>query len=146
MKTVADKWKMKRVVTGGLFVLSVGLAVLYACRNLLLRSAVEARLERIEKDMQLDIACRELCFDGVRRVRLEGLSLVPADRDTLLDLDLLKVELSLWGLVCGRVDVKRVEMEGLRLDFLKQGGEANYDFLFVSRQGPDGTGGKEPTP
>ena len=144
MKTVADKWKMKRVVTGGLFVLSVGLAVLYACRNLLLRSAVEARLERIEKDIQLDIACRELCFDGVRRVRLEGLSLVPADRDTLLDLDLLKVELSLWGLVCGRVDVKRVEMEGLRLDFLKQGGEANYDFLFVSRQGPDGTGGKEP--
>ena len=70
--------------------------------------------------MRIDIGYGKLQFDGLDEVSLEGLYVLPRQRDTLLALRSLKLELSAWKLLAGRVDVERVSMDGLRVNFLKE--------------------------
>lgn len=132
MEIVVVRQRIIRMGTAALLFLMVCLAVLFACRNRLLHGMAESRIGRIEKKMNLDISYGDLCFDGWSGIRLQNLSVIPAGRDTLLCLNSLKLDLSLWGLLRGKADVKSVEIDGMNLDFRKYGGKANYDFLFES--------------
>ncbi len=71
---------------------------------------------------------------GYNEVALQGLSIVPNQRDTLLTLQSVSVKLSFWELLKGEIEVRNVLMNGLAINFIKQDTIANYDFLFFKRQ------------
>lgn len=68
------------------------------------------------------------------QVELQGLSVVPEKRDTLLTLQSLEIKLSFWKLLSGDIEVKNVMIDRLNLAFTKKDSIANYDFLFQKRK------------
>ena len=50
---------------------------------------------------------------GCNEVALQGLSIVPNQRDTLLTLQSVNVKLSFWELLKGEIEVRNVLMNGL---------------------------------
>lgn len=105
------------------------MATLYLCRGSLLQHVADRRIDRLEQRYKLDIAYDKLTMKGLSTVSLHGFTVVPEHRDTLLRLHSLEVRISLWKLLWGNIKVRNVQMDGLKLDFIKQDSTANYDFL-----------------
>ena len=108
---------------------------LFLCRGALLRHVAGKKLEMLGQNYGLQIAYRELTMPSLSTVRLEGLTVVPEDRDTLLNLNKVEVDLSLLSLLGGKISVRQVDVEGMTLSFVKEGGISNYDFLFRQKDG-----------
>ena len=120
-----------RIATGLIGLLLLLTAGGYILRNVLLNHVVEQRLASVGKRHELDIRYRHLTLKSINTVLLEGLSIVPHERDTLLTLGSLQARLSLWELLQGNVQIRHLQLDSLAVRFVKHGSEANYDFLFL---------------
>ncbi|MDO4165517.1 MAG: biosynthetic peptidoglycan transglycosylase [Bacteroides sp.] len=116
------------ILLGLLFLLAI---IGYALRGCLLRSVADRRIARLEQRYGLNIGYTDLGMKGLSTVSVSGLTVVPDERDTLLSLQSLDVDLSLWMLLRGHVYVESVQMDSLLLRFTKHDSVANYDFLFL---------------
>lgn len=115
-------------ITGGsLCALLLGL---YIGRNGLLRNRVNKRLQKAEQTYGLRIRYNDIQMKGVDEVTLQGLSVVPNGRDTLLTLQSLNISLLFRQLIKGEIAIEKVRLNGLNILFNKQDSTANYDFLF----------------
>lgn len=119
---------------------------LYLSRNVVLHYFVDRRIASLAKDYDLDIRYKSLTLDGYNTISLDGFTVVPHNRDTLLVLQSLNVRLGFWSMLRGKPDVRNVRLDGLDIQFIKQDSLANYDFLFRNskkdkefdeKQGPD---------
>ena len=126
---------LKRIAAGVILVVLVAGTGLFLCRGALLRHVAGKKLEMLGQNYGLQIAYRELTMPSLSTVRLEGLTVVPEDRDTLLNLNKVEVDLSLLSLLGGKISVRQVDVEGMTLSFVKEGGISNYDFLFRQKDG-----------
>lgn len=105
-------------------------AGLYLSRNSLLRHLADGKINQAEQQYGLNIRYRSLQMPGLTEVCLTGLSIVPTDRDTLLTLDSLQVDLNFFPLLRGQIDIHRVTTDGLTIHFVKRDSIANYEFIF----------------
>lgn len=119
---------------------------LYLSRNAVLHYFADRRIASLAKDYDLDIQYKSMTLDGCNTIALEGFTVVPHKRDTLLVLQSLNVRLGFWSMLRGKPDVRNVRLDGLDIQFIKQDSLANYDFLFRNskkdkefdeKQGPD---------
>lgn len=128
---------MKRILiyTGaGLLLLLLLLAGgLWFFRNRILNRMAERKIAHVEERYGLEVHYDELRFEGTGCLFLNGLSVVPEERDTLLTLRSATFNLGFWQLLKGNVEVMDVALDGLTVDFVKENQQANYDFLFRSR-------------
>lgn len=97
---------------------------------MLLQSITNKRTTHIEQTYGLQIHYQNLQMKGCSEVTLQGLSIVPDQRDTLLTLQSVNVRLNFWKLLKGNIEVRNVHMNGLAIAFIKRDSAANYDFLF----------------
>lgn len=125
------KTKIRIAASVSVSLLLLTLAILYLCRGSLLQHVADRRIDRLEQRYKLNIAYDKLTMNGLNTISLCGLTVVPEHLDTLLHLHSLEVSISLWELLWGDIDIKNVQMDGLKLNFMKQGSTANYDFLFL---------------
>lgn len=114
-------------VTGLLMVAGFGL---YLSRNVLLRHIIDGKIEQIERHHDLSIGYVSLQMPSVNQVELKNLTIIPQQRDTLLKLSSLIIDLNFWKLLGANISVKQVQTDGLNLSFVKKNSLANYDFLF----------------
>ena len=119
------------MIVACLMLLFLLLAIAFISRGSLLRHVADKRIARLEQRYGLDISYGQLRMKGLNTVSVNGLNVVPEKRDTLLALQSLNVRISLWRLLWGDVNIKDVRLDGLSLNFIKQGSAANYDFLFL---------------
>ena len=73
---------------------------------------------------------------GLNSIAIDGLSVVPQERDTLFALQSLNVRIGLWKLMWGDIKIKEVRLDGLSLNFIKKDSIANYDILFRTSAEP----------
>lgn len=137
------KRKINKVIIGSCFLLFLIVSIIYICRGNILRHIANQRIVHLEQRYGLDIAYTDLNLKGINTISLQGLIIVPENRDTLLALQSLDVRISLWKMLWGNVRVKNVQMDGLVLNFIKQDSIANYDFLFLPAHNPDATTSQE---
>ena len=132
-----NKYSKKNILllaTGG--GLLICLISIYLCRNVLLQSIIDKRTVRIEQAHGLQIHYEDLKMIGFNEVVLQGFSVVPKQRDTLLILQSARVELNFWKLLTKKIEIRHVAVDGLSLAFVKRDSTANYDFLFKKNE-PD---------
>ncbi len=134
------RWRI--IAALGLAMLLLAAGVLFISRNAILRSMADKRIKQIEQSHGLRIRYANLHVSGLKDIILDGLSVVPADRDTLLTLQSVDVRISLNQLLMGNIEIRNVRLDGLKVDFIKQDSIANYDFLFR----PKGDTPATPTP
>ena len=126
--------KKRIIILSATSILLTSLICLFAFRNVILCHIVDKRTTRAEQTYGLQIHYQELRMKGCNEVALQGLSIVPNQRDTLLTLQSVNVKLSFWELLKGEIEVRNVLMNGLAINFIKHDSIANYDFLFFKRQ------------
>lgn len=126
--------KKRIIILSATGILLTSLICLFAFRNVILCHIVDKRATRAEQTYGLQIHYQELRMKGYNEVALQGLSIVPNQRDTLLTLQSVNVKLSFWELLKGEIEVRNVLMNGLAINFIKHDSIANYDFLFFKRQ------------
>lgn len=127
MKKNSKKSILLLSIGGGLFICLISI---YLSRNMLLQSITNKRTTHIEQTYGLQIHYQNLQMKGCSEITLQGLSIVPDQRDTLLTLQSVNVRLNFWKLLKGNIEVRNVHMNGLEIAFIKRDSAANYDFLF----------------
>ena len=127
MKKNSKKSILLLSIGGGLFICLISI---YLSRNMLLQSITNKRTTHIEQTYGLQIHYQNLQMKGCSEITLQGLSIVPDQRDTLLTLQSVNVRLNFWKLLKGNIEVRNVHMNGLAIAFIKRDSAANYDFLF----------------
>ena len=95
---------------------------------MLLQSITNKRTTHIEQTYGLQIHYQNLQMKGCSEITLQGLSIVPDQRDTLLTLQSVNVRLNFWKLLKGNIEVRNVHMNGLAIAFIKRDSAANYVF------------------
>lgn len=132
----ANYRKTSIILASLLGILLIGALGLFLGRNPLLRHMANKRIVSAEGTYELSIHYNSLRMKGVNEVELQGLSVVPHDRDTLLTLQTLNIELSFWKLLTGQVEIRQVQMNDLNASFIKADSIANYDFQFRKKETP----------
>ena len=127
MKKNSKKRILLLSVSGSLLICLISI---YLSRNTLLRSIVDKRTTRIEQTHGLHIHYSNLEMNGLDEIILEGFSVVPDQRDTLLTLSSARVKLNFWKLLSRKIEIRHVAANGITIVFAKQDSIANYDFLF----------------
>ena len=69
-------------------------------------------------------------YTGVSHIEMNGLAVIPEQRDTLLQLQTLRLEFNFWKLFGGHLEVQDVQLDKLKIQLIKRDSIANYDFLF----------------
>lgn len=103
---------------------------LYLSRNTLLRHIVKGKIEQMERRHDLNISYVSLRMLSVNQVELENLSIIPHNRDTILKLNSLVIDLNFWKLLSANISIKQVQTNGLAISFVKKDSLSNYDFVF----------------
>ena len=115
---------MKRILiyTGaGLLLLLLLLAGgLWLFRNRILNRIAERKITQVEERYGLEVHYDELRFEGTGCLFLNGLSVVPEERDTLLTLRSATFNLGFWQLLKGNVEVMDVALDGLTVILSKR--------------------------
>ena len=92
-------------IGGILFICLVGV---YLSRSILLRSIANKRTTHIEQTYGLHIHYENLEMCSLNEVSIQGLSVVPEQRDTLLTLQTVNVKLTPWKLLKGNFEVRNM--------------------------------------
>ena len=123
MKTNSQKRILPLALSGGILIC---LICIYSGRSVLLRSIVNRHTSRIGLCIHYD----KLEMNGLNEIYLQGLSVIPEQRDTLFTLASTRIKLNFWKLLTKKIEVSYIAAEDIRLTFTKQDSIANYDFLF----------------
>ncbi|MDD4637361.1 MAG: transglycosylase domain-containing protein [Bacteroidales bacterium] len=126
--------KIKIVVISSLFLFLLLVIGVYALRNTLLNCYVSGKTQSLSASFGLAIHYEKLAMNGVRTIQLNGLTVVPQQRDTLLQLHQLEVKLDFWSLLGLHINVSEVNADGLNVSFVKGDSLSNYDFLFKAKK------------
>ena len=126
------KGSIALIITGSVLILV--LTGLYWGRNGILCRMVGKRILRTEQKYGLSIRYDALRMKGLNEIELSNLSVVPDKRDTLLTLHALNMRLSFWKLLRGKIEVRNVTADRLKVSFIKADSTANYDFLFLKKE------------
>lgn len=126
------KIKMGAIIALGLIVILCIAG--YFGRNALLNHYAKEKVSELEKAYGLKIDYSHLYMPGLTEVEIQNLSVVPAQRDTLLTLHSMQVNLSLWAMITLDTDINNVTTNGLHISFVKKDSLSNYDFLFKKKE------------
>ena len=101
-----------------------------------------SRISRFNSAYNADLKVQKARFLGVSTVFLTGISLKPADGDSLLHIDTLVVSVNALKLLAGRLNISAVEIRTLYLTVNRCDSLTNYSFLLKSNTAsswPDST-------
>ncbi|HLO91655.1 MAG TPA: biosynthetic peptidoglycan transglycosylase [Lentimicrobium sp.] len=110
-------------------VLLLAAVLIFAFRNIILNKIINSKLQSIEKRYDLDISYNNANFSGISTVILEGLNVVPVQRDTLLTVDSISVSIRPFDLILNKLRFTELNMRSTLLSLHRTGNQSNYLFL-----------------
>lgn len=122
--------RMKKTVIIVVGLLLILLTVVFIERNALLNYYVRKKVATLEQEDSLQIKYSGLHMEGIAQVKVNDVSVVPINRDTLMQMKRASIDLNLWKLLRLTPSVGNVDVDGLYVTFVKKGNKSNYDFLF----------------
>ena len=113
-----------------LVLLTIGGIIGYSKREALLKSAIEKAIRKAKADYNLNVKIGQARFTGMSSVELQGITVVPENRDSLANIRRLSVRVKLFPLLAGDVKLAEVGMNNGKVTLTKKDTIRNYDFLF----------------
>lgn len=135
IKRINPKYlKIFLIVLGTLiFICSVAAIVIYNKRESLLEKALSKVKSKALHDYGLEVSIGKAYFSGFSKVTFERFRVKPNNREQLLGVDFLDIDLKFWPLLAGNVKVYALNMHDAKLSFIKRDSLSNYDFLFKKK-------------
>lgn len=113
-------------------------AVAYGKREALLKKMMAKAIAKADKDYGLEIKIGSAGFSGLSAVRLQHISVVPKDRDTLATLKDITVGVKLFPLIFGHVKLAEINLNDAKLNVVLKDSLTNLDFI-LKRKKKDST-------
>ncbi len=121
--------------------LLAGGAVAYSKREALLHKMVAKAIQKADKDFGLEVKIGEYGFNGLNKVHMNKVSVVPKDRDTLTSISDITVGVKLFPLLFGDVKLSEVILNDGKLNLVLKDTLTNIDFI-LKRKKKDSTSTK----
>ncbi|MBE9584940.1 transglycosylase domain-containing protein [Mucilaginibacter sp. JRF] len=117
-----------------LIVILISGFIAYSKREALLQKVIYKAKAKARNDYNLDVKIGSAHFTGLSKVAFNNVSIVPDDRDSLLRINNLTVEVKLMPLILGDVKLADVTLEDGFLSLTNNKGVKNFDFLFRKKK------------
>ncbi|SMC69770.1 transglycosylase domain-containing protein [Pedobacter africanus] len=121
-----------------LLILIIAGTVAYNKREALLNRMMARAIAKAEKDYGLDVKIKGYGFSGLNTVRMEAISVVPKDRDTLSTINEMTIGVKLFPLLFGDVKLSEINLNTGKLNIVFRDSLSNLDF-FLKRKKKDST-------
>ncbi len=123
------------IVLGSLLIiLLIGAYVAYSKRGALLQSAITKAKAKAKKEYNLDLEIGSSHFTGVSTVLFNDITVVPLQRDRLLNIKKFEVSVKLLPLLFGEVKLADVSLQNGHLNLTDINHVRNFDFLFKKKK------------
>lgn len=130
----------KHVRIGGIvlavifILLLIGGYMAYSKREAFLQHEIAKAKAKAKKDYNLDIEIGSAKFTGFSTVDFTNITIVPAQRDSLLSIKNFEVNIKLMPLLLGNVKLANVIMQNAHLNLTDINHVKNFDFLFKKKK------------
>jgi hypothetical protein len=123
------------IVLASLFVLIlIGGYIAYSKREALLQHAIEKAKAKVKSTYNLDLEIGSAHFTGLSTVEFTDITIVPAQRDSLLSIKQFEVSVKIMPLILGEVKLADVSLENGHLNLTDINHIKNFDFLFKRKK------------
>jgi len=114
--------------------LLIGGYIAYTKREALLQHEIAKAKAKAKKDYNLDLEIGQAYFTGLSTVEFKDITIVPAQRDSLLSIKNFEVGIKLMPLLFGEVKLADVTMDNAHLNLTDISHVKNFDFLFKKKK------------
>jgi len=114
--------------------LLIGGYIAYSKRGALLEHEIAKAKEKAKHDYNLDLEIGSARFTGLSTVDFTDITIVPAQRDSLLSIKNFQVSIKLMPLLFGKVKLANVIMQNAHLNLTDINHVKNFDFLFKKKK------------
>jgi hypothetical protein len=112
----------------------IGGYIAYSKREALLKSAIDKATAKAKRDYNLDVKIGSAHFTGTSTVSFSDVSIVPEQRDSLLNIKNLVVSVKLMPLIIGDIKLSDVLLQDGFIHLTSIKGVKNFDFLFKKKK------------
>lgn len=127
--------KVTIIVFAVLFILLlIGGYIVYAKRQAILDREIARAKEKARQDYGLDLEIGDAGFKGLSTVAFTNITVVPAQRDSLLSIKDLEINIKLMPLLFGNVELANVVLQNAHLNITDINHVRNFDFLFKKKK------------
>lgn len=119
-----------------IFVVFIVLSVVsfFVFRNTLLEKAISRVSNKMTSDYNSSFIVKEASFKGFSGIEMKGITLVPKNADTLLQISELKTSINFLRLLTGDVQLGTLEMKNGFVQFVKNKNGKNFDAFLKSKK------------
>lgn len=135
-----QKKRIKKIAlwTLSIFVVLVVLAGIgfFAFRDAILQKAITKVSSKMDKEYNSTFIVKAAKFNGLNGIEMEGITLVPKNADTLLNVKELKTSINLGHLLTGDIQLGSLEMKDGFIQLVKNANGKNFD-AFLKKKDKD---------
>jgi hypothetical protein len=117
-----------------LLIFLIGGYIAYSKREALLQKAIDKAKAKAKRDYNLDVKIGSAHFTGMSTVSFSDITIVPEQRDSLLNIKNLVVSVKLLPLVVGDIKLADVVLQDGFIKLTNIKGVKNFDFLFKKKK------------
>jgi hypothetical protein len=123
------------IVAASLFImLLIGGFIAYGKREAILQSQIAKAKSKAKNQYHLNLEIGSAHFTGLTTVSLRDITIVPDNRDSLLNVKRFDVSIKILPLIFGNIKLADVTLENAYLNLTDIKGVKNFDFLFKKKQ------------
>jgi hypothetical protein len=115
--------RLKKILTLAIKIAGVFLLLLilgyFSFRNVFLHKAIEKVQSKLLDKYQVELKIDNAGFEGLSGLKLNGLSLVPQGKDTILVVNDFSLSVKFWYALIGDIRVKNLSLNGGFLQLIK---------------------------
>ncbi len=116
--------------------------IAYSKREAILHAVINKAIKKAKSSYNLTLEIKNPKFEGLRTVAFSEVSIIPENRDSLLNVKGLEVGVQLWPLLTGDLKISDLNIERGKINLIKQDSIRNYDFLFKKKTDSTKTKGR----
>jgi len=105
-------------------------------RGPVLRMYVAHKTKEVEERYSLVVSYDKLEMSGLAGIKITGLRIWPRNCDTLFSADYIRMEMNPFKLLFLSPDLRRLDADNIKINFVKIDSLSNFDFLFKTGNKP----------
>ena len=114
-------------------IIALAIVLFFVFRETLLDKAISRIAVKMQTRYDTRFTVTDAGFEGLSGVRLTGVSLVPADADTLLHISQLKTSVRLLHLITGNVQLGTLELKNGFIQLIRNQNGRNFDAFLKNK-------------
>lgn len=111
----------------------IGGFIAYSKREAILHAVISKAVNKAKRDYNLNLKISDPHFEGLSSVAFSNISVVPENRDSLININDLHIGIKLLPLISGDFKLASLRIKSGKIILIKRDSISNYDFLFKKK-------------